>query len=573
MPRAPSRTGWLLLAFLACAPALWAAEGGAGAVAGWLEVFKADWMPFLGRFHPLVLHLPIGLIFGLACLEFLLLFSRWKDLAGASVLLNTLVFLSSGVAALFGYFLYLEGGYSGDDITLHLYTGIGVAALAFLCWVWRLISLDEEHGGRRFVYRLLLLSNLGLISFTGHLGGNVTHGSTFLTEHLPDPLRQRLVGWGWKSLALPEAAAVPSAGEETLFAAAIQPVLLARCESCHGASKQKGEYRLDTPEHLLQPGESAKIPVVPGRPQDSYLLALIRLPEDDADVMPPEGKARLTPEQIGLIGWWIEHAQASFDLPLAKAAVPPEFAPAIAQARALRKTAPAPSPAEAPPPAPPAASLEARLQPLREAGVQVTPVSQTEAGLSVEFQALGAAAGDASLAPLAAVADEIRWLNLGGTGVTDAGLELVGKFPGLTRLYLDRTAVGDAGIVHLSGLSRLEYLNLYGSRVTDAAVPALGRLAALKKIFLWQTAVTPAGAEALRKLRPELEINLGEEHPEKPAAATPAPADKAVEKSVEQTPPDAETPAASAPPEKAGEAAPASPPPAPEAAPGTDPAP
>ena len=56
------------------------------------------------------------------------------------------------------------------------------------------------------------------------------------------------------------------------------------------------------------------------------------------------------------------------------------------------------------------------------------------------------------------------WLDLGGTAVTDAGLESVGRLAHVVRLDLSRTAVSDAGLAHLGDLAYLESLNLYGTR-------------------------------------------------------------------------------------------------------------
>ncbi len=36
----------------------------------------------------------------------------------------------------------------------------------------------------------------------------------------------------------------------------IRPILEQRCVSCHGAQKPKGDFRLDTREHLLKGGAS-----------------------------------------------------------------------------------------------------------------------------------------------------------------------------------------------------------------------------------------------------------------------------------------------------------------------------
>ena len=63
---------------------------------------------------------------------------------------------------------------------------------------------------------------------------------------------------------------------------------------------------------------------------------------------------------------------------------------------------------------------------------------------------------------------------------------------------------------HLTGLSELRYLNLYGTAVTDAGLVSLGGLKNLQKLYLWQTKVSKSGATKLRQELPELQVDLGE---------------------------------------------------------------
>src|SRR3954454_7011607 len=46
----------------------------------------------------------------------------------------------------------------------------------------------------------------------------------------------------------------------------VAPVLLQRCQGCHGPDKVKGEYRLDTLRRLMKAGSSGDAPIVAGKP-------------------------------------------------------------------------------------------------------------------------------------------------------------------------------------------------------------------------------------------------------------------------------------------------------------------
>ncbi len=79
---------------------------------------------------------------------------------------------------------------------------------------------------------------------------------------------------------------------------AIKGFLIERCGNCHGAEKQRGDYRLDT----LQGALTA---VSPGQATRSALYSRISLPRDSDDIMPPKG-APLTPAQIAAVKAWID---------------------------------------------------------------------------------------------------------------------------------------------------------------------------------------------------------------------------------------------------------------------------
>ena len=77
----------------------------------------------LGRFHPLILHLPIG---ALLLTFFLDIIGRLRKDYPKATIKYALGFSSffSILACIFGYFLSLEGGYSEDVLDIHFWTGM-----------------------------------------------------------------------------------------------------------------------------------------------------------------------------------------------------------------------------------------------------------------------------------------------------------------------------------------------------------------------------------------------------------------------------------------------------------------
>jgi len=87
----------------------------------------------------------------------------------------------------------------------------------------------------------------------------------------------------------------------------IKPIFSTKCYACHSVAKgkTKGDVALDTLAKLTEvtgPGKA----IIPGEPAKSTLLISCKLPDDDEDVMPPEGKNRLTPAEITALETWIK---------------------------------------------------------------------------------------------------------------------------------------------------------------------------------------------------------------------------------------------------------------------------
>src|SRR3546814_14748540 len=64
-----------------------------------------------------------------------------------------------------------------------------------------------------------------------------------------------------------------------IFLDVIQPMVHAKCQSCHNSDKVKGELILGSYEEMLAGGESGPS-IVPGDPENSELYRRITLPED-----------------------------------------------------------------------------------------------------------------------------------------------------------------------------------------------------------------------------------------------------------------------------------------------------
>ncbi len=102
------------------------------------------------------------------------------------------------------------------------------------------------------------------------------------------------------------------AGEPTEvdFARQIRPILSNRCFVCHGPDEgtREADLRLDLKEAVLA-DRGGYSPIVPGKPDESELLARISAEDEDMR-MPPSGKEPLAESEIALIRRWIEAGAA-----------------------------------------------------------------------------------------------------------------------------------------------------------------------------------------------------------------------------------------------------------------------
>lgn len=87
------------------------------------------------------------------------------------------------------------------------------------------------------------------------------------------------------------------------FVKKIEPLLQENCLDCHGPDKAKGAFRVDRLSSLLKGGDSGEAAVIPGDPENSFLVRAIRHEEVDYE-MPPKG-APLSEEEIEQVEAWI----------------------------------------------------------------------------------------------------------------------------------------------------------------------------------------------------------------------------------------------------------------------------
>ena len=254
-----------------------------------------NFITFIGRFHPLLLHFPIGIIslmFFLRFAQFITGFNSYHSVYNVIWLIAT---PSTTLTALFGILLSANGDYNAELLYLHKLFGSALAFSLLIASYFRLRYWHSNNTTPSKYHRVFFIITIVLLPLTGHDGGSLTHGSKYLFEHLPESL---------DFFNLKENTPQPIHSDE--LNTKVLTLFKKKCYNCHGIEKQKGNYRLDLRELALKGGESEEKAIVPGNALQSHLFDLISRYTGDEEIMPPNGKGSLSAENILNIKHWID---------------------------------------------------------------------------------------------------------------------------------------------------------------------------------------------------------------------------------------------------------------------------
>ncbi|GMQ24495.1 ribonuclease inhibitor [Algoriphagus sp. oki45] len=424
-------------------------------------------LPLLGRFHPILVHLPIGILVFAVILIFL---SKKQDKTFLPAIQLAFLLGSIGgvLACISGFLQYQFEGFSLDTVQFHLIFGILTTAAGF--FFYRKSKKTNDPSTLKWSSTALI----GALLFTGHLGGTITHGEGYFTEVMPEDL-QSLFG-GVASSAAP--LTLPEHGWEELayYEEVVQPILNSNCQSCHNPRNKKGGLDLSSKEALLKGGENG--PVIDFHQFfKSNLIARMELPRDHEDHMPPREKRQPKKEELQLLRLWLEN-EASFDLKLGAAKPEMKILEPFFQREeiAFYPTINLPSVAED------------SLSKLRKKGFYVEPIAQGSPLLKVscinfpDFK-------DSDWHNLEMIAQWIAYLDLSGTQLSDSILEEIADAPYLTVLKLNRTPIQGIYLEQLSKLPHLKLIYLNETNVTLSNTLSLASSKSIQKVFAYNTSI------------------------------------------------------------------------------------
>jgi hypothetical protein len=326
----------------------------------------------------------------------------------------------------------------------------------------------------------LLLAGIPVLIIGSHFGGVLTHGEDFL---VPPRAMEK------KQVAVTDSSRV--------FTALVEPILEAKCYSCHNEKKAKGQLIMTTLAGMLKGGKNGPLWVA-GDPLNSHIVERMELPVDDKKHMPPRGKPQLTDVEKLLIQEWIRQGadpeKRIMDYPPADsfriflaAYIPKEGAPG-------RTYDFEPAPADV-------------IRSINSPYCDLTPIATGSPVLQARFL-IRSGFEPKQISALEKVSRQLVYVNLSNMPVKDEDLRPMASFKSLEVLNLNGTDISGPGLLYLQSL-RLRSLSISNTKVDEKSLTEFAKRLTVKDLYCWNTVVDSTLLARLQPLNPEIRWHLG----------------------------------------------------------------
>jgi uncharacterized membrane protein len=477
-------------------------------------------LEFIGHLHPVIVHLPIGILL-LGVLMMVYEHYSKVDLQLPISFAFLVGSISAVLACIAGWILSNSGEYDALLVQKHQWTGISTAVIGLLVYFLK-------------QYRKLLAVILTLLVFiTGHYGGTLTHGENYLFNSNENSNTSQVdtIKVEAKKFTQTISNGADSLTIEThnIYKEQIAPLLKLRCYNCHAALKQKNGLRLDGEMFIKKGGKNGKI-FVAGNTFKSPLYTSLVLPIDDEKHMPPKGKHQLNQNEILIIERWIKSG-ASFE-DIIDTISNNELVKNVASQNTIADKNILATPAKVnseitetkkgvvennnikgvvkntnlPNPAPINTAI---IEDFKQKNIILTNIAEGSNFVMANFVNV-VPFNNSSLQALKSINEQLAVLKLTNLPINDDDLKVVADLKNIKKLNVENTLITDNGLDYIKQLSQLEQLNLYGTNISNEGIMQLASLKNLSVLYLWKTKVTLNGIEQFKKLNPKVTIEMGD---------------------------------------------------------------
>jgi hypothetical protein len=421
---------------------------------------------YLGKFHPLVLHLPIG---SLLMTFLLVVISKLQksSLDKAIRIGIDFSFFGAVTATILGYFLSLDDTYDIENLKPHFFAGLITLFLTFsLC-------ISHRLRGKENLFISLFVMTLIALSITGHKGAMITHGEDYLVPEafFEEPQVEKLKD------------------SIHLYEKVVSVILEDKCVSCHNASKSKNNLRLDSYDLIMRGGNLGSL-FDTDQPEKGLLIKYISLPMADKLHMPPKNKAQLSDNEKWLLNHWVNsgaYKKSTYTKIDNEDLLKNQLISFLGLERKVKQAR---------------GDILAKLVAM---GFRVNPNAIVDNFLKVKF--IKTKLKSEHIKFLTNIKQQLVELDLSNSSFNDEMASTLADFQNLRVLRLDRTAISDKALSYLHG-SELKVLNICNTSVTFSGVSSLLKFTTLKKLYAWNTDIKDEGKTQLAALGSGL-INFG----------------------------------------------------------------
>ena len=459
----------------------------------------SDLVLFIGRFHPIIVHFPIGFLFFAFILEAVSRLKKYSHISDAIPLALLAGAISAFVACIMGYMLSQSGDYEKSTLDTHFWFGIATTALAFLAWLIRteIIRIQSLAGLKPNISVLLLV--ILVLGITGHYGGNLTHGSDYLLKYAPFGNDEKI-----------PLVAVTNVKEAGVYDYLVSPIFETKCISCHNKSKKKGGLSLQDSVAIKKGGENGAA-IAAGDVNKSELMRRVMLDPHHEDFMPPEGKTPLTDEEMAILNYWIDKGNADFNINLGELETSEYIVSLASKLLGLKDTS---------------GRVNGDLPIVSKVNKEVLE-SIVEEGFRVRELVFESNLYEIVLPPqtitkdnaieigrklkkLLPIKENIMWLSLKDNYLGDQYLKDIGTMVNLYKLDIDNNPISDIGVAELANIPNLEGLNLFRTKVTKKSLSSFSRMISLKRVYVSETLISKNDVALYmeREERPNLVIGI-----------------------------------------------------------------
>jgi uncharacterized membrane protein/Leucine-rich repeat (LRR) protein len=431
------------------------------------------WLEVLGRMHPMFLHFPITLLL----MYFVVFWIPANESAASWIrVIGFIAAFSAVIAAIMGMLLSMQETFEGSTFQRHKLGGITIALVAAAFYYSHRFLINHKTAGR-----ICTVLSAVLILLTAHWGGSLTHGEGYLME----PYARTK-----KEIPLSQAIA---------FEDIVQPVLQAKCGTCHSDGNSKGGLSIEDSAGVMTGGKTGPF-LYAGYPDSSLFIQRILLPLSDKKHMSPASKPQLTDEEFRVLSAWVKAGapmhkkiidlptKDSFRLLAARSLLPLETSEQNAYTFA--------------------AADEKTIAGLNNNYRVVSPKDQHSPGLEVQFYG-SKAYTPKSLEDLLVVKSQVVDLGIAKMPIKNNELKIVEQMPNLEKLNINYTDITDEGIVHLIKLKNLKEVALSGTPMTATALEQLLKIPSMQTVFVWNTSIDSNKIAVLQRKYKNVRIETG----------------------------------------------------------------